>query len=98
MEYMEDLNPYAESISRPRVPMPEKLKPYEKVISQEFYDIDYKVFKDMLLNQNTNECRSTYYPHDAWTLYKPDKFKMDLIQDMKKVEKVSELIQSSKKA
>ena len=50
--------------------------------------MDYEVFKDMLINQNTNECRSTYYPHDAWTIYKPDKFKTGLIKDMKKVKKM----------
>lgn len=46
------------------------------------------MFREMLLNQNTNECRSTYYPHEAWTVYKPDQFKTGLIKDMKKVKEV----------
>lgn len=43
------------------------------------------VLEEMLINQNTNECRSTYYPHTAWTIYKPDQFKTGLIRDMNKV-------------
>ena len=48
--------------------------------------VNYDVFKEMLLNQNTNECRSTFYPHETWTLYKPNQFKTGLIKDLKKVE------------
>ena len=90
MEYMEDLDPYADSISEPRVIMPPVLQPYERNIKQEYYDMDYQMFREMLLNQNTNECRSTYYPHEAWTVYKPDQFKTGLIKDMKKVKEVRE--------
>jgi hypothetical protein len=54
--------------------------------------MDFNVFEDMLLNQNTNECRSTYYPHQAWTLYKPDQFKTGLVHNLKKIEdKIEEL-------
>ena len=88
LEYMEDLNPYAEGISNPKVIMPPVLRPYSKNIDQTFYNMDYNVFKDMLLNQNTNECRSTYYPHEAWTVYKPDRFKTGLVKDMKKIKEV----------
>ena len=88
MEYMEELNPYADEISIPTVQMPPVLKPYEKNIKQDYYDMDYIMFREMLLNQNTNECRSTYYPHEAWTVYKPDQFKTGLIKDMKKVKEV----------
>ncbi len=42
----------------------------------------------MLINQNTNECRSTYYPHEAWTVYQPDRFKTGFIKDMKKVKEI----------
>lgn len=57
------------------------------------------MFKEMLINQNTNECRSTYYPHETWTVYKPDKFKTGLIKDMKKVkEMVKELKSSGEKS
>ena len=50
------------------------------------------VLEEMLINQNTNECRSTYYPHTAWTIYKPDQFKTGLIHDMNKVkQKMKEL-------
>lgn len=85
MEYMEVLDPDAESFSEPRVVMPEKLIPYSKNVKQEFYNMDYYMFCEMLLNQNTNECRSTYYPHTMWTVYNPDRLKTGLVRDMKKV-------------
>jgi hypothetical protein len=75
--------------SDPKVTMPEKLIPYEKAslwkynITQEFYDMDYNMFEEMLVNQNTNECRSTYYPHEYWPIYKPDQIKTGLIKDKK---------------
>ena len=98
MDYMEDLNPYAEYISEPRVPMPPKLIPYENQIKQEFYNLDYNMFREMLLNQNTNECRSTYYPHETWTIYKPDKFKTGLIKDMKKVKEMAKQANATKQS
>lgn len=88
MDYMKELNPYAEEIDVPRVCMPQFLQPYSRNIKQEYYNMDYTIFREMLLNQNTNECHSTYYPHDAWTVYKPDRFKTGLIKDMKKVREV----------
>lgn len=81
----------------PHVYMPKILEPYDKattawgtgqIIEQHYFDMDFDVFKQMLLNQNTNECRSTYYPHCAWTVYQPDKFKTGLIHDMKKVKEL----------
>lgn len=96
MEYMEELNPYAEYISTPSVPMPEKLREYKNEIKQEYYDMDYRVFEEMLLNQNTNECRSTYYPHETWTLYRPDQFKTGLIKDMKKVKEMAKKLKTKK--
>ncbi|MBR3604462.1 MAG: hypothetical protein IKL52_00360 [Candidatus Gastranaerophilales bacterium] len=97
MEYLEDLHPYCdEALPMPRVPMPPILEPYGDNIKQTFYDMDYEVFNEMLLNQNTNECRSTYYPHDAWTVYSPDKFKTGLIRDMSKVEKLLEIFKNEK--
>ncbi len=99
IDYMEELNPYAESISVPKALLPSKLQPYSKNIKQEFYNMDYLMFNEMLINQNTNECRSTYYPHDAWTLYKPDQFKTGLVTDMKKVKsKLKELKDSGQKS
>lgn len=97
-EYLEDLNPYAESISDPSVPMPPRLRPYKKNIKQEFYNMDYSMFKEMLLNQNTNECRSTYYPHEAWTVYKPDRFKTGLVKDIKKVKEVVKNLKGNNKS
>ena len=85
-DYMEQLAGEDGDISDPRVFMPEKLRPYSKNIKQEFYNMPFRVFEEMLLNQNTNECRSTFYPHDAWTIYRPDQFKTGLIKDLKKVE------------
>ncbi len=88
-EYMEDLNPYEDDeMPSMEVPMPPILEPYGDNIKQEFFNMDYTVFNEMLLNQNTNECRSTYYPHNAWTVYSPDKFKTGLIKDMSKVQKL----------
>lgn len=88
LEYMADLQKTDGSVSDPEVFMPEKLHPYRKNVEQEFHDMPFGVFEEMLLNQNTNECRSTFYPHDAWTIYRPDKFKTGLIKDLKKVENV----------
>ena len=91
MDYMEELNRYADEISIPQVQMPEILMPYHKNVEQTFYNMDYGVFREMLLNQNVNECRSTYYPHKMWTIYKPDKFKTGLVSDPKKIkQKVQE--------
>lgn len=87
-EYMEELDPISETISDPKVPLPEKLIPYSKNIKQEFHNMNYMMFREMLLNENTNECRSTYYPHDTWTIYKPDQFKTGLISDIKKIKKM----------
>jgi hypothetical protein len=96
MDYMEELNPYIEEFSEPSVPMPPVLRPYEKNIKQEFYNMNYAMFREMLLNQNTNECRSTYYPHDAWTVYKPDQFKTGLIKDMNKVKRLAKELKKEK--
>lgn len=77
--------------------MPEKLAPYSREIKQEFYNMDYKLFREMLLNQNTNECRSTYYPHQMWPVYKPDRFKTGLIKDTKKLKFMLEEARGPKK-
>lgn len=85
----------------PEVKMPPSLAPYAKTkgpealyrpykIPQRYHDVNYSMFCEMLLNQNTNECRSTYYPHSAWTIYRPDRFKTGLITDMSKIKKLLE--------
>lgn len=85
----------------PKVQMPERMQPYEKTglwtynIKQEFYDMDYAMFKEMLINQNTNECRSTYYPHEAWTVYQPDRVKTGLIKDLKKAKQMVKDLKTS---
>ncbi|MBD5403238.1 hypothetical protein HDR58_10660 [bacterium] len=85
----------------PKVTMPERMIPYEKQglwtykITQEFHDMDYSMFKEMLVNQNTNECRSTYYPHEAWTIYKPDHIKTGLIKDFDKAKKLVKQLRDS---
>ena len=97
MDYMEILNPMADSISTPRVPMPPLLKPYKNNIRQDFYNIkDFSVFEDMLLNRNTNECRSTYYPPFAWNVYRPDVFKTGMVKDMNNVRKMLEILKDEK--
>lgn len=102
--YMEDMMKVEEAPT-PKVIMPERMVPFEKTglwtynITQEFHNMDLAMFKEMLINQNTNECRSTYYPHETWTVYKPDRFKTGLIKDMKKVkEMVKELKSSGEKS
>ncbi len=85
LQYLESFFPEDVDISVPEVIMPPKLKKYSKNIEQTYYNMDFNMFREMLINQNTNECRSTYYPHDAWTVYRPDRFKTGLIKDMKKV-------------
>ena len=92
LEYMDKLNNNIEElISVPEVIMPESIKPYNKptnawggrTIKEKFYNIkNYYLFQGILLNPNTNECRSTYYPHKAWTVYRPDRFKTGFISDM----------------
>lgn len=42
-----------------------------------------EVFEQMLWNQNTNECRSSYYPPRAWDTYKPYNYKTGKISDKK---------------
>ena len=91
MDYMEELNPYADEISEPEVKMPPKLRAYKNELSTTFYNMPYPVFCEMLLNQNTNECRSTYYPSANWRLYKPYKFKTGLIKDVQKVDKLMKI-------
>lgn len=98
--YMEEMLKVEEPRD-PRVIVPERMKPFEKVglwtynITQEFHDMDNTMFKEMLINQNTNECRSTYYPHETWTIYKPDRFKTGLITDMKKVKTMLKELKAS---
>lgn len=87
MKYMGDLDPFSDTISQPSVILPEKLWPYYKNIKQTYHDIDYKVFEDMLLNENVNECRSTYYPHRFWPVYRPDRLKTGINIDQKTIRK-----------
>ena len=56
------------------VKMPELLK--NKSIQQKYYDMSAEVLLSMLIDKNTNECRSTFYPPRAWTIFSPDKFKI----------------------
>jgi len=93
LDYMAHLDPYTEEFSEPSVIMPPVLSEYSNNIHQSFYKIDnYSVFEGMLLNQNTNECRSTYYPHWAWTLYYPDQFKTGIVKDRTKLRRMASKI------
>lgn len=98
IDYMEYLDPYSEYISIPKVIMPPRLMPYSANIEQEFHNMDFGMFKEMLLNQNVNECRSTYFPHETWTVYKPDRFKTGLIKDVKKVKKMIKELKGNQKS
>ena len=86
MDYMEMLEPDLDEIRVPRVEMPEVLKPYQDILPTDFRTMDYRTFREMLIDANTNECRSTFYPADCWTLYKPHKFKTGQIKNMRQVE------------
>lgn len=88
MDYVEKMNPNLETFSEPSVPMPKILQPYSHNIKQEFHDMDFNMFLEMLINQNTNECRSTYYPHSMWNVYQPDRFKTGLVKDVKHVKEI----------
>ena len=95
MDYLEEKFYYDdELISIPEVQMPERLRPYKKIIKQEYHDIPRRVFDDMLVNQNTNECRSSYYPCWVWNIYKPYNFKTGMIS----VDKAKTLTENSKKS
>ena len=97
LEYNEQLNPYDEYIEIPTALYPERLRPYSKNIKQSFHSMPASLQIDMLINQNTNECRSTYYPHTAWTLYNPDTFKTGMVKDFKKIDSIAmELKEASK--
>lgn len=89
IEYNERLNPFTETSEIPEVLYPERLAPFGKNIKQKFYTMPASIQIDMLINQNTNECRSTYFPHTAWTLYNPDTFKTGIVKDMKKIEAIA---------
>ncbi|MBE7710391.1 MAG: hypothetical protein E7Z93_08105 [Cyanobacteria bacterium SIG32] len=82
VEYLDDMG-YDNWYYYPRVILPERLKPYDKVIEQEYHDMSANVLKSILIDKNTNECRSTYYPHSAWTVYNPMKYKTGIISEEK---------------
>jgi len=82
IEYIDDLG-YDSWYAIPRVILPERLQPYNGVIKQEFHDMSASVLRSILIDKNTNECRSTYYPHSAWTVYNPKKYKTGIIEPEK---------------
>ena len=88
-EYRSEFFHPEDDIPYPRVQMPERLREYSNVIEQEYHDMPLNVFEQMLINENTNECRSTYYPHEAWTAYKPYNVKTGMI-GKKKLEELRE--------
>jgi len=83
MEYRSKFYRDDDEISIPRIPLPERLWPYDHIIKQEYHDMPIEVFEQMLVNENTNECRSTFYPHRAWTVYKPYNVKTGMIGQKK---------------
>ncbi len=80
MEYLDDLG-YNNWFSIPRVLLPERLEPYSKDIPQHFHDMSASVLRSILVDKNTNECRSTYFPPSAWTVYNPMKYRTGLISE-----------------
>lgn len=91
--------------SDPHVFMPEIMNKFDipttawgtgQIIEQKYFDVDYDVFKQMLINQNPNECRSTYFSPNTWTIYNPDKFKTGMVKDMKKIKELVKMLKSEK--
>lgn len=82
IEYLDDLG-YDNWYALPRVILPERLQPYNSIIEQEYHDMSASVLKSILIDKNTNECRSTYYPPKAWTVYNPMKYKTGIISEEK---------------
>ena len=95
-------------IEIPEVKMPPSLAPHAKMktpslfhtyrIPQKFHDINYSMFMEMLINENTNECRSSYYPHSVWTVYRPDRLRTGFIRDMSKIQKLVEISAATKES
>lgn len=83
MEYTEKSYYDDEEVSEPSVQLPDRLMPYKKDIPQEFHDMPLDLFEQMLVNENTNECRSSFYPHEAWIAYKPNRFRTGMLSDKK---------------
>ena len=83
MEYTEKSYYDDEEVSEPSVQLPDRLMPYKKEIPQEFHDMPLDLFEQMLVNENTNECRSSFYPHEAWIAYKPNRFRTGMLSDKK---------------
>ena len=61
----------------------DSMAPTKDEIKQEFHNMPLRVFEQMLINENTNECRATYYPHETWTIYQPNRFKTGLLTEKK---------------
>jgi hypothetical protein len=73
-DYIDNVLEYHNAFSNPRVLLPSKLEKYS--IPQDYHDMSAEVLKSMLVDKNTNECRSTFYSPQAWTIYSPEKFKI----------------------
>ena len=73
-DYIDNVLEYNNAFPHPRVLMPSKLEKYD--IPQDYYDMTADVLKSMLVDKNTNECRSTFYSPQAWTIYSPEKFQI----------------------
>ena len=73
-DYIDNVLEYNNAFNYPRVLMPSRLEEYK--IPQDYHDMTADVLKSMLVDKNTNECRSTFYSPPAWTIYSPEKFKI----------------------
>lgn len=83
LEYTGNFYHDDENFSVPRAKMPILLQEHDNLIKQEFHDMPMPVFEQMLLNRNSNECRSTFYPHKLWTAFNPDKYKTGMMSEEK---------------
>ena len=84
-EYLDDPLQVVNAFAKPTVILPDRLKPFN--IEQEYVDMPRDVMSQVLINKNTNECRSTYFPPAAWPVYDPIKYKTGLIsnEEIKKI-------------
>ena len=79
MEFLEDA--YYEDIPIPRMQLTQEFVPYREDIEQRYHKIPYISCVQILENGNTNECRATYYPHQAWTSYHPNRYRTGKLPD-----------------
>ena len=99
LEYTRERLKLEDTPEPPEVHFPELMKPYTQPskpwetskIKQQYFNMDKRVFDQMLYNQNSNECRSTYYPHYAWNKFNPSIYRTNRVKN-ENLDKIAELL------